>query len=222
MRSDKRRKGRETLFPEVSRNYHTGAKGTHSQPGLFERYFQKIRLSKRPNPVLMGGDVGALTQPRYEAWLAGLLAASEPVGSLAQLESIAHPESDTLAKPALRPLALCYASAGAKDKAWEHVATYFGFWHTLPVRGDHNGLLLTGFKGRYLLLVASWSPYTAKLPAGTQPIGSTQFVQHGALAKLAGDWMAKVAPLLPADANGGKGRRASASMTVPLGIRVPQ
>jgi hypothetical protein len=206
LRDQKRRKGRETLFPEVSRNYHTGARGTHSEPGLFERYFRNIRMSEREAPRLMDGDVDALRATRYEGWLSELLRAAEPVRSLAQLEEMVEPPIGSLeaaranatAKP---PLALLYDAVDEKDKAaWERLATYFGLWHTLPIRGAHRGLVLTGHRGRRLLLVPSWSPYAQQLRTGddgsgaTAPslIGAAEFVRHGALGKLPRGWMSRV------------------------------
>ena len=88
------------------------------------------------------------------------------------------------------PLALRYAAANATDRGWERVATFFGLWHTLPVRGDHRGVLLTGHRGRRLLLVASWSPFAAQLRVGTPSIASAEFIAHGALPKLRAGWLA--------------------------------
>jgi hypothetical protein len=189
MRSDQRRKGRETLFPEVSRNFHTGARGTHSEPGLYARYFARIRLSSAQAPVLARGDLGGLTAARYDDALVELLAHARVVRSLAELEA---PTNATAVESA-DALVLVYAARDGGDKVWQAVATYFGFWHTLPVRGAHRGLLCTRHHGRRLLLVPSWSPFAARLPAGTPQLDASEFARHGALTRLSRGWMAAAA-----------------------------
>jgi len=187
LRSDKRRRGRETLFPEVSRDYHTGVKGTHSEPGQFDRYFRNIRLAAQQSPLLMGGDLDQLVSANYEEATRQLVAAATPVRNLSDLEALALDISTAQAPP----LVLCYESANASDKAWQPVATYFGLWHTSPIRGEHRGLVRTGHRGRSLLLIASWSPYSKLLPAGTPRLTGAHFIEHGAVSRLSVGWLAR-------------------------------
>ena len=44
LRHPARRRGRECLYPEVSRDVHTGAVGIHSDPVHFARYSAPVRL----------------------------------------------------------------------------------------------------------------------------------------------------------------------------------
>jgi len=45
LRASNNRKGRHTLYPEVSRVYHSGYQGTHSTVAMYEQYFRDIVLN---------------------------------------------------------------------------------------------------------------------------------------------------------------------------------
>ena len=45
LRDDQRRRGREAVYPSVSRNYNIGKIGSHSDESMFAQYFANIRLN---------------------------------------------------------------------------------------------------------------------------------------------------------------------------------
>jgi GNT-I family/Glycosyltransferase family 18 len=164
LREPAQRKGRECVYPEISRNYNIGMIGTHSDKDMFDRYFKNIVLNDQADVDL--GDVERLTAERYEWALVDLLRRARTVDSIRKLND---------AKTEI--IALYYEAVGPDDQIWETViAPHFGLWHSVPfLRNVHRGLVQFKWNGNTVLLIASYSPYAIYKPRGTRALSMAAF-----------------------------------------------
>eukprot|EP01006_Ploeotia_vitrea_P040814 TRINITY_DN66462_c7_g2_i2.p1 TRINITY_DN66462_c7_g2~~TRINITY_DN66462_c7_g2_i2.p1 ORF type:complete len:790 (+),score=421.03 TRINITY_DN66462_c7_g2_i2:26-2395(+) len=148
MREPQRRKGRECVYPEVSRNYNIGVRSTHSDQSLYDRYFAKIVLNEEADVDL--GDTSRLVEHRYEKELVARID-----------KAIELDEVGDIGKHAGKDVRLFYKANGPSDAIWEAtIAPFFGFWHSVPhIRGIHRGLSQFKWDGAHVFLIASYSPY---------------------------------------------------------------
>jgi len=147
LRSPAQRKGRQCLYPEVSRNYNIGKRGTHSDDNLYAKYFERIVLNKQP--AVWMGDISRLHFATYEANLVSTL------GSAVQLPSPA-----ALVQYRYTDVVLFLTLPHREDARWERVyAPYFGLFHSQPnIRGIfQEGVLRTRWQTNYLYLVLSFA-----------------------------------------------------------------
>ena len=151
LRDPARRKGRECVFPELSRNYNIGVHGTHSNDALFSRYFREIHHHTEGSATVFT-PVNALVLANYDAELVQLLRASKQMRAVAEFNTLPNPTNPLLS--------LFYAATSSADVMWEKtVAPFFGLWHSIPfIRGVHKGVHRLWFKGHYVFLVAQYSP----------------------------------------------------------------
>ena len=51
------------------------------------------------------------------------------------------------------------------EQEFEPVSRFFGLWHSIPIRGEHKGLVRFFREGREVLLVAHTSPFMQAIPS---------------------------------------------------------
>jgi len=82
-------KGRECLFPEVSRTFHNGARGTFMNPVLHSQFFAKIAYSTDPDITWPRSEweplKTALSKEAYERRLREALGRATPLSDLTEL-----------------------------------------------------------------------------------------------------------------------------------------
>jgi len=157
MRQREINKGRECIFPEVPRNHNIGKIGTHSDEELFNKYFRDVALNEDPSPVL--GDVArTLRLEAYDTALTATIEAAFPVSNLMELSSIPEGKSAVVVYqgPAMNQVQ-------AMEAEFEPVSTFFGIWHSIPLRGDHKGVMRFWFHRKHVVLISHDSPFKAKV-----------------------------------------------------------
>ncbi len=171
LRNPMNRKERQTLYPEISRIYHSGYRGTHSTVALYEKYFRDIKLNLH-GYVPMGVSKEALSEGKYryedlettEPKSVEFLEA-EPYKKFFQ--SLIHPSEknvvylETMAeveKYKNKHLVIPYDAQILINRAWMHISEYFDVWHTVPVRSEYLGI--THFRwmnGNVVFMMATYS-----------------------------------------------------------------
>ena len=179
LRQDAVRKGRECLFPEVSRDFHIGEHGINMDAQHYKRYNGKVRLNDDPEAAVM--EPSELVLASYEASLAEMLERGTIAPSLYSLDI------PVLYQKGCRTPTIVYYAAGLSDAGanqggrilatspWKPLSNFFGLWHE-PWRGIHAGMHRFHYKGRCILLVDASSAYAkSHMPAGTVVFGGQHF-----------------------------------------------
>jgi len=86
MRQPSNRKGRECLYPDVSRTFHFGATGLNMNSYFQEMYFKKHSINTLPHIVL--NDLDKLESVAYEKHIQSLLSKAVPVAPSISSSSI--------------------------------------------------------------------------------------------------------------------------------------
>ncbi len=149
MRQDSQRQGRDCIFPEVSRNYNIGKRGTHSDDNLFRRYFQSIALNQQQAVWL--GDLSRMENENYRRNFESELFEAKIVQSIDQIEKFSNSS-----------LALYWQCSDqfVHQILWEnYFSHYFHLWHSWPIRSNYRGAVKTRFKGNSLVIIPSYSEF---------------------------------------------------------------
>jgi alpha-1,3-mannosyl-glycoprotein beta-1,2-N-acetylglucosaminyltransferase len=138
LRDDARRRNRECIYPEVSRNFNIGRYGAHSDDSLYIQYFEQIQVNRQRAVWL--GDINRLVSSNYEMMISSQLAIASQVTTLEELDSV----RDVLPNNPNRDIVVGFESSHSEDQVWENVVSaYFHLWHSIPfIRGMHNGLII--------------------------------------------------------------------------------
>jgi len=73
-------KGKECIYPEVSRNYNIGERGANLDVESYDRYFKRIKVNAEP--IVVFGDLSYLLQRNYETYMQHLFAEAVVISSL--------------------------------------------------------------------------------------------------------------------------------------------
>ena len=188
------RKGRECLYPDVSRTYHFGASGLNMNPYFQELYFKKHSINMLPHIVL--DDLDKLESESYEKNLKSILSQAVPVDLSMPSSSTSDPcvalNLDRLfpAAAPLLPSALRLSSSSRKNprrrrgaktlyismkdetdfETWNSVAKCLRVWD-LDVRGVHKSSWRFLVKSTPFFVVgAPASPYAVYKPDNIAPL----------------------------------------------------
>jgi hypothetical protein len=181
-------RGRETVYPEISRSYHFGIRGAHANVEMFRRYFENIELHNDDGVYYNdadgaagadgadGGDDSAsllasaagLHKKAYEARIRSDLARGVFDETWSKNTIANWPPNRDEASATAAPVAIfLYRATSPSDRIWEHrVARVFGMWHSIPIRGMHRGLIEFKWNGWHVMLVATYSPYAKIITEG--------------------------------------------------------
>ena len=190
LRADEQRRGRECLFPEVSRDKHIGEEGANMDPATFRRYDGHLVLNDVALTALP--EASALVQAAYERELAMAISGGRVVRDLAELVSIfgkqtaGYAMSTCVSCLAARALVVYYGAGMSAEEAnvdgrinahspWKPVSNFFGLWHE-PRRGRHKGLHRFHYSGECIMLIDAASSYAAAhMPADLTPFQGQTF-----------------------------------------------
>ena len=178
MRDPLQRRNRQTIYPEVARNYNTGRKGTHSDEGFYRKYFEGIVWNKQA-AVWMGAATTRLIAGAYEPWLLSRLHAASQISSTTQFAQYTYTD-----------LVLFLDMHGPDDPRWEKsYAPYFGLFHSQPfIRGIYkDSVVYTRWRTNYLFLVFSGGSETfakVRKEASTKILGPSAFQNEGSSGEI--------------------------------------
>lgn len=188
MRQPANRKGRECLYPDVSRTYHFGASGLNMNPYFQELYFKKHSINTLPHIVL--NDLDKLESDAYEVHLKSLLSRAIPVDqstafadpcTALHLDNLFPPRpppvpavvpknSSPLDDPH-RPRVLFISMKDATDwETWNSISKCLKIWD-LDVRGVHKSSWRLLLKSTPFFVVGvPASPYAVYKPDNITPL----------------------------------------------------
>lgn len=181
LREEAQRRGRECIYPEVSRNYNVGRLGTHSDDAMYVEYFQYCLVNQQQAVWL--GNTNRMIRDRYEETLIHTLTAES---------LILHPSFHggllpTLNRFSASNLVLIYSALNFLDPVWEeYVSVFFGLWHSIPyIRGAHHDLIQFRWKTNRVFLLPTYSRYyeliknrADVLADGVEPISREHLIQQ--------------------------------------------
>mmetsp|Transcript_4098 Transcript_4098/g.6075 ORF Transcript_4098/g.6075 Transcript_4098/m.6075 type:complete len:715 (-) Transcript_4098:13-2157(-) len=180
------RKNRHTLYPEISRVYHIGYKGTHSSINMYNQYFRNILLNGNGHARVgisphwkdrVGEDMIDLEEhetptldyianlENYDCFLNQYFFREHdgqaPKKGIAFIKDVSelseyHVLRDGDEFGDVRVAYLPNASP-ARTQNWDSISKYFGVWHSFPIRSMLNGII-SFYWGQYrIVLVSSWT-----------------------------------------------------------------
>jgi hypothetical protein len=151
------RKGRETIFPEVSRNYNLGVVGVHSNVALFEKYFKDIAFYQEKELVQL--DTSRALHYEKVIW--------DEIGKSQVWTEL----PDVIAQDTPQLVSIIFRSSGPEDfDRWKHVADCFNLWNYKPIRDLYKGILVAKFGKIQFFLIASWSPFVKAISFRQMPL----------------------------------------------------
>ncbi len=142
-RAPAQRKGRQTIYPEIARNFNIGKRGTHSDDAFYQRYFEQIQVNQQHAVWL--GDVNRMQSQAYDARIYADLKSAIQISALPSLRQYSYAN-----------LVLFLSLPLTEETKWEKVyAPYFGLFHSVPaIRGMyHETVLKTRWRTNYLTIV---------------------------------------------------------------------
>ena len=159
MREDQQRKGRECLYPELPRNHNEGIIGAHSDESLFNKYFRDIAFNSDLSPSL--GDVYRFSRVRYNSNLQKQISNTLTVDDLTMLSTDEAPAHCVVYKGIEK------GEVWSMENIWRPISLFFGLWHSIPLRGEHDGVLNFMYNGKRIFLIASDSPFSKYAKSST-------------------------------------------------------
>jgi len=154
IRDPKNRKGRECIYPEVSRNRNVGRKGEHVDDKFYKRFLSTIQYTEDVESALSLYDAVKGEQTAYD----------EELGKIFQVANISTPVRD-LERHKKGVFAFYFDDAPRRGNhvwethekdPWAKLAREFGLWHEF--RAFRQGLVRFWHEDNYLLLVQKDSP----------------------------------------------------------------
>eukprot|EP00300_Choanocystis_sp_HF-7_P019648 c20396_g2_i2.p1 GENE.c20396_g2_i2~~c20396_g2_i2.p1 ORF type:complete len:377 (+),score=78.84 c20396_g2_i2:2301-3431(+) len=158
MRDPETNKNRQTLFPEVPRNYHIGIFGTHSDYDLYQTYFEKINMYK--GPAVGFDSVPELLQDRYEARLRGMIEGATAIEKLEDLKTFENRILTIYVEAKLM-------KRGPKLQVYDELARRIGVWHSsggMTPRGSYKGVVQLRERSNVLLIIPMSCAFAALKP----------------------------------------------------------
>ncbi|KAL9645760.1 hypothetical protein ABK040_003492 [Willaertia magna] len=192
LRADQNRQGRQIIYPEVPRIYHSGYTGTHSTVALYERYFRNHLLN--PNgfsPLgiskedfdkgkykLYGLDrsndkftLEYLRKDNYNEFIKYLITKSP--------STLYLKDPYEITKYTNRNIVFFYEVINRQvNEEWVAISEYFELWHSIPIRDEYDGVMHFRWADNLVIVVASYSPFysegvsIAKRSLGTENVNA--------------------------------------------------
>jgi hypothetical protein len=197
VRAEEQRRGRECLYPEVSRDRHIGELGANMDAQTFKRYDKHVVLNDALHAALPAP--AALEKAAYEQELARILAngrvvrdlhellalsgvrqaAAASCGSCSQGALVVYYAAGMSVEPARDASGgeMVYADGRANSHtgSFKPISNFFGLWHEAR-RGQHEGMHRFHYGGQCVLLVDAGSEYASKhMPPGLVALQGQNF-----------------------------------------------
>ena len=171
LRADNNRRGRQIIFPEVPRIYHSGYTGTHSTVALYERYFRNHLLN--PNgfaPLGIGKEefqngkyrLFDLDRTKDKYTLDYLL--KDNYSKFMRHMLTKHPDTIYLNDPdeiinyKNKNIVMLYRTDNPSvNNEWVAISEYFELWHSIPIRDEYEGIMLFRWSDNLVFIVSSYS-----------------------------------------------------------------
>lgn len=195
LRADNNRLGRQIIFPEIPRIYHSGYTGTHSTVALYERYFRNHLLNpngfaplgiseeayKNGKYVLTGLDrtkdkytLEYLRKPNYDRFIRYLLVEDPNIVYVS--------DPDTIVNYKDKNIVIAYSTNNPHvNSEWVTISQYFELWHSVQaIRDEYNGVIIFRWAGNLVLIVGSYSPFyseTCAKAGGHCPVNIQNFAK---------------------------------------------
>jgi glycosyltransferase involved in cell wall biosynthesis len=152
MRAPERHKNRDIIFPQVSRDYHIGVKGTFMDQTTHVRYFRDVGMQADAQfswfSPTGAASVRNILNPHWETHFKVMLSSAAVLNSVQEV--LAHKQGVGL---------LVHASREFMDNHdFRMIAPLFGIWHE-PERGSRAGVHVIPWReSSTILLVHQTSP----------------------------------------------------------------
>jgi hypothetical protein len=164
LRKDEVRRGRQCIYPEISRNYNIGSEGTHIDNEFFMRYFYKIVL---PSEKFVPLDIARVTKENYGEILRAKFASSIPVSSWNELRRLSG-----------KNVTIFYDSqkdSTSTDAVWrDRIAPFFGVWHE-HIRNSFDDTHEFWHGSNYLIFIPKYSNFYKLKPEGSSDFDTSGF-----------------------------------------------
>eukprot|EP01080_Neovahlkampfia_damariscottae_P007254 gene7254-11572_t len=158
-RSPINRKDRKTIYPEVSRVFHAGFKGTHSDVGMYEKYFRNIKLNLNSySPLGISPKKNKIQIPKNQKHSLNYLMKYD----LFMKNQIKRGKKITRLKEILQfrnqNILIYYEEGKPINNNWNYISNYFKIWHSIPIRSEYEGVVTLRWAGNWLFLIKNTSP----------------------------------------------------------------
>ncbi len=188
LRSPQVRRNRQTLYPEVSRVYHSGYQGTHSTVAMYEQYFRDTVVNSHgfaplgiaaadaateTNADTGTGDAATASSKyvmrvdRQGAHSLQYLYAQEYESFFKSLLDPKNPDTIYLDQPAKaleytgKNLVMLVKSDINYHRPWLTISAYYGVWHTIPIRGAYRQAPMFKFNGNLIIILFPYCEHYA-------------------------------------------------------------
>jgi len=154
MRDPRTSKGREVIFPEVPRDYHTGSRGSFMEPKTHKMYFESIGHNRDSEFSWTPELANQAFLKSYEARIESMLSECNHLEHGQQLSESA------LAKTHENACFIIWYNASPhpmKESFVKAMCKKFHIWHQIQ-RGAHAGTHFLWFRNRRVLLINVYSP----------------------------------------------------------------
>jgi hypothetical protein len=171
LRLPQHRRGRQTLYPEISRVFHAGYKGTHSSIVSHEQYFRDIFLNSHGySPLGISADAYLRGEylldgfPRTAPHTLDYLIANNYETFFLHFLNPKNPDTVYISNPldvqTYKHKNLVFFLPHIKiNDIWLAVARYYGLWHTIPIRNEYNGVVMFRFNENWVFAIHAASKY---------------------------------------------------------------
>ncbi|CAD5116976.1 unnamed protein product [Dimorphilus gyrociliatus] len=163
MRTERIRKGRECIIPDVSRTYHFGSKGLNMNSYFQKRYFENHALNKHTNVRLH--EVNSLKKAEYEQTMENLIQYATV------LDKPFTCSEDYIPNTTRQTYVVYFEWLTKKEwSSWKTLAKCFHLWD-IDLRGVHRGAIRIFLKKNHIIFVGvPLSPYSKFKPKALKPI----------------------------------------------------
>lgn len=163
MRTERMRKGRECIIPDISRTYHFGSKGLNMNTYFQKRYFENHALNHHPNVRLY--EVDSLKKDEYEKVMENLIQYGSIINRTFTCDDNFIPDT-------YQQTYIVYFRWKTKKEwgTWKAIAKCFDLWD-LDLRGVHKGAIRMFLKKNHIIFIGvPLSPYSKFKPNYLQPL----------------------------------------------------
>ena len=135
MRDKKQHKGRDCIYPEVPRDYHTGVKGTFMDDFHHNHYFKNIGYNRDETFSFTGDEFNMVVKDTYDKDIKDLIVNGKSIKNLNEING--NEQTFVL---------WINIQVGQPSQPFRQISEYFHIWHELE-RANYNGIHTFRWKG---------------------------------------------------------------------------